>query len=191
MKGWNQVSNEMFDDIKLHIKDMDVQLDDDKFEDIWINIVNYSERPSIKRRFFNISRFATIGAVVASLVFCSVILDNVFQHSRTINRYTTGSTYVVSHYNSTKLIYSSNVSDWDITMEPDLALKVSYIGESPINNVVVKVSTGVTLSEKNMNHGDVLKLLGKRSNFNGNVTITLHWNVKMNKEHGICEFKLS
>lgn len=94
-------------------------------------------------------------------------------------------------HNATSKITSKNgLEDWTITMTPTLGTSIQYNGNSAIQDVLIKFSTGITLKVPTLQPKSPIESQGKSTFYIGKVNVNLEWVDKGQKHSGNITFQI-
>ncbi|WP_407310377.1 hypothetical protein [Desulfosporosinus sp. SB140] len=91
---------------------------------------------------------------------------------------------------TSKIISENGLEDWTITMAPTLGTSIQYNGNSAIQEVLIKFSTGITLKVPTLQPKSPIESQGKSTFYIGKVNVNLEWVDKGQKHSGSITFQI-
>ncbi|KJR46259.1 hypothetical protein UF75_3345 [Desulfosporosinus sp. I2] len=91
---------------------------------------------------------------------------------------------------TSKSISKNGLEDWTITMTPILGTSIQYNGNSEIQDVMIKFSTGITLKVPTLQPKSPIESQGKSTFYIGKVNVNIEWVDKGQKHSGSITFQI-
>jgi hypothetical protein len=90
-----------------------------------------------------------------------------------------------------KVVSENGLKDWKITMTPKLGASFEYDGQTTVQDLVIKLSTGITLKSLSLKPGIPITINEKQNIYLGKIDVNLEWVNEGEKHSGNAIFQIN